>query len=422
MNNKWFRLDTAGLIFPAVMNNKWSNCFRLSATLKQDIDCEVLQVAVNDLKDRFSSMYVSLHKGLFWNYLESIKGQVTVQMDYAYPLTYMSKSQLKKAGIRVFYYKNRIAVEFFHSITDGTGARIYLCSLVGHYLKLKYGIDFEYNSLVIDPNTKISAEEVEDSFYSNTCDVQASRDKQEAYHLNGEPLDDDFNVLTSAIIPTDILINKAHEYDCTVTAFLCAIMAKSLIEIQNEEVYKKHQKPVKITVPINLRKLYNSKTLRNFVLTIYPGVDPRKGDYSLKELCDSFKHQIAFLATKQNMAAEISSNTVPQEIGLIKIAPLSIKHFVMSLVYNSSAEKSGSITLSNLGNTKLPKQLYDYIDHLEFVIGVQKSYSNNCAVISMNNKTCINMIRTIKESELERLFFTNLVKLNIPVKIDCNRG
>lgn len=31
MAKKWFRLDTAALIFPAIMNHKWSNAFRVSA-------------------------------------------------------------------------------------------------------------------------------------------------------------------------------------------------------------------------------------------------------------------------------------------------------------------------------------------------------------------------------------------------------
>lgn len=421
MNNKWYRLDTAGLIFPAIMNSKWSNVFRLSLTLKEKIDPDILQSAVAELENRFPTMYVSLHKGLFWNYLEKIKSPILVKTDYAYPLTYMSYRQLRKSCMRVFYFNNRIAVEFFHSITDGTGGRIYLCSLVAHYLKLKHNIKFKYNSLILNPNDDVDSAEVEDSFYKNSCDVQAPRKEESAYHLKGKQIDEDYNILTTAFIPTDVLIKIAHEYDCKVTPFLCAVMAKSIMEIQKTNRIKKYQKPVKVTVPINLRRLFNSKTLRNFILTINPGIDPRKGDYTIKELCDSFKHQIALMATKQNMAAAITANTVPQKFPLLKITPLSLKHFVMSLVYNAHGERYSSITISNLGNTVLPEEMNKYVDYMEFIIGAQKNYSNNCSVISINNTTCINMIRKIEESDLEQLFFSTLVELGIPVEVDCNR-
>lgn len=418
--NKWYRLDTAALIFPAIMNKRWSNVFRLSASLKDNIDQQILQEAVNQLEPRFPTMYVSLHRGLFWNYLEKIKSPIIVQEDFAYPLTYMSYWQVRKHCMRVLYFNNRIAIEFFHSITDGNGGRIYLCSLVAHYLKLKYGSEFDYNSLVLNPNDNVDVSEVEDSFHKHSCDVQAPRKEERAYHFKGEILSQEFNILTTAYIPSDILINKAHEYNCKVTPFLCAVMAKAFIEIQNRNTIRKEQKPVKVTVPVDLRRLYDSKTLRNFILTINPGIDPRKGDYTIQELCDSFKHQIAFMVTKQNMSAAITANTVPQRNIILKIVPLFIKHLVMSLVYATHGETYNTITISNLGNTKLPNEIKNYVKYIEFIIGPQKNYSNNCSIVSFNNTTCINMIRKIEESDVEQLFFSTLVELGIPVEIDCN--
>ena len=91
-NKGWIRLDTAALIFPATMNSKWSNVFRLSATLKEDIDPDILQKAVDDLRERFPSFYVGLKYGFFWCYLQRSKTNPKVQMDYSYPLTYMGKN------------------------------------------------------------------------------------------------------------------------------------------------------------------------------------------------------------------------------------------------------------------------------------------------------------------------------------------
>lgn len=61
-----------------------------------------------------------------------------------------------------------------------------------------------------------------------------------------------------------------------------------------------------------------------------------------------------------------------------------------------------------------------YVQRLEFIIGVQRSYPNNCAVTTYRGQTCVEMIRNIRESELERRFFSRLVELGIPVEIESN--
>ena len=121
MQKNWYRLDTAALIFPATAWRDWSNAFRVSANLFEAVDPEILQRAADDLRPRFPSFFVSLHKGVFWYYLEETSHGVQVRGDYAYPLTFMSSRELRRSCLRVLYYKNRIAVEFFHALTDGHG-------------------------------------------------------------------------------------------------------------------------------------------------------------------------------------------------------------------------------------------------------------------------------------------------------------
>lgn len=63
-----------------------------------------------------------------------------MQQDYAYPLVHMNYKELNRHCVRIMYYKNRIAVECFHSVTDGTGGMMYLENLVRRYLQLSCGI------------------------------------------------------------------------------------------------------------------------------------------------------------------------------------------------------------------------------------------------------------------------------------------
>ena len=142
---------------------------------------------------------------------------------------------------------------------------------------------------------------------------------------------------------------------------------------------------------------------------------------TLDELCRSIYHQLCALATPQNMAGMIAANVKPQQVTVLRLAPVFLKNFVMDQVYRASGERGGSINLSNLGSISLPSQMRPFVRRVEFIIGPQRSYHNNCSVASFGGRTYINMIRNIREAELERRFFSRLVELGIAVEIESNR-
>ena len=407
MQNNWYRLDTAALIFPAIARRDWSNAFRVSACLKDEVDVEILQQAVDALRPRFPSYYVTLRKGVFWYYLEESREPVKVQNDYAYPLTFMSSRELKHNCLRVLVYRNRIAVEFFHSLADGRGGSVYLCNLIACYLELKEAISIPCEGLIRDLSQTPPPEELEDSFLKNTAEVASGRKEERSYRLHGTREDRGFKTLTTGIVET--------------RALLAAVMTESIIAMQNKEKARRHQRPVKITIPVDLRRLYGSQTLRNFSLVLNIGVDPRYGDYTLEELCRSIYHQLCANATRQNMAGMIAANVQPQKQIVLRLAPVFIKNFVMNAVYRRSGESGGSLNISNITNLPLPEIMLRYIERMEFIIGPQRSYPNNCSVMSFGGKTYINMIRIIRQSELERRFFSRLVELGMAVEVECNR-
>ncbi|MBO4406069.1 MAG: hypothetical protein J5849_00075 [Clostridia bacterium] len=421
MQKKWYRLDTAGLIFPAIARRNWSNAFRFSATLSEEVDPALLKQALDDLKKRFPSFFVRLGMGFFWYYLEESRTPVPVIPDYAYPLTFMSRRELGKNCLRVLYYQNRVAVEFFHSLTDGHGGSVFLATLVARYLELKYGIRIPAEGAVRDLSEKPSPEETEDSFLRYAAGKAAPRETGRAYRLHGTRERNGFRHLTTGVVKTDSLLEAAHRFGVSATAFLAAVMAESVIAIEEEDLPYKKRHPVRITLPVDLRKLFGSSTLRNFVLTLDVGVDPRYGSYTLEELCRVIWHKLHAEATPQHMAGMIAANVEPQQITLLRLAPVVIKNPVMDLVYLRSGENGGCLNVSNLATLELPEAMIPYVERAEFIIGPQRSYPNNCSVLTYNGRTYINMIRNIRESELERRFFSRLVDLGIAVDIETNR-
>lgn len=418
MKRKWYKLDNAALIFPSIIKKGWSNAFRISVTLNETVDPIVLEKAINMMKKRFPTFFVCLRTGFFWFYLVENSKDIKPILDYAYPLTHMSRRDLAKSCIKVLYFENRIAVEFFHSVTDGNGGLIFVKNLTATYLSLKKGISIPLSDGLVDLDSAPLFDEINDAFRVHSAPTVKSRSETNSYMLKGTKEEDHFLHLVTGEIDTTSLLEVAHKYNASVTAFLSAIMIDSIIKIQRSK--KKRQKDVKVTIPINLRRLYGEKTLRNFILTLNIGVNPNLGEYSIQELCDIVSNSIKLEATPKLMSERIAANIHPQESKILRVVPLFFKVFAMRLVYNRYGERKGSINISNLGQVNVPKELKECVSRFEFIIGPQLMYPNNMSLCSYNGKTYIEMIRNIKEAELERVFFSKLVEEGLTVLIESN--
>ena len=422
MKRKWYRLDNAALIFPAIIRKNWNNVFRVSATLEEDVEPELLNRAIREMTQRFPTYFVRLRAGFFWYYLEETDEAVTARPDYAYPLTHMTRRELRRCCLRVLYYQNRIAVEIFHSVTDGTGGLIFLKNLAARYLELKYGEEYSHEAGVVDLTEESGAEERRDCFLQCGAEGTVGRAEPNAYRLSGEEETDGFRHITTGIVPTDVLLDKAHEQGATVTAYLAAVMGEAVADKQAEDGGTgRLARPVKITIPVNLRKVFGLETFRNFTLAVNIGFDPRLGEYSHEQVCRLMHHQLAAEVIPQRMAGRVTTNVRLQKNLLLRLMPLAVKRTAMRLVYAASGESKGCLNISNMGVVTLPTGMRERVKRFDFVIGVQYSYPNNCSVVSWQGKTYISMIRNIREAELERLFFSRLVELGIPVEIESNQ-
>ena len=421
MRKQWYRLDNAALIFPAIIRKNWNNVFRVSVTLREAVDPKILNRAIAELKPRFPTCFVRLRAGFFWYYLETVGEAPKAREDYAYPLTHMTKKELHTCCVRFLYYGNRIAAEFFHSVTDGTGGMALLQNLAAVYLEMKHGKRIPRTGMLVDPLETPKAEETRDCFLRCGAPGTIGRAEETAYRLAGTPEADGFRHIVTGIVPTETLLEKAHEQGVTVTAYLAATLAGAVGELQKEKGRTgKKAKPVKITIPVNLRKTFGMNTMRNFTLAVNLGYDPRLGDYTHGEICRLISHQLAAETIPQRMAGRVTKNVGLQQSMILRLVPLPVKRIAMRTVYALSGEKKGCLNLSNMGEIRIPEEMAEETERFEFIIGVQYSYPNNCSVVSFRGKTYINMIRSIRESELERLVFSRLVELGIPVEIESN--
>ena len=419
---RWMRLDNAAKIYPAAKRRGWTNYFRLSATLTEAVDTAVLRSALDVTVRRFPSIAVRLRRGVFWYYLEQIPKAPPVEEEKSYPLVHTPFDDVRKCAFRVLVYHSRIAVEFFHAVTDGTGGLIFLKTLVAEYLCQKYGVSIPAECGVLGRLEDPDEEELEDSYLRYAGDICASRKEQTAYHLSGTPEPDGFLNLTTMILSVDAVKACAARYHVSVTEFLAAAMLKAICELQAEQVPRRsRRKPVKVLLPVNLRRLFPSRTLRNFASYVTPEIDPRLGDYTFEEICSVVHYRMGLENDPRMMRAKFATNVASERSPILRIMPLFIKNIAMKAVFDAVGECKSCLCLSNLGAVQLPKEMAPYIARMDFIIGVQANAPHDCGVVSWNGSMYINFIRNIREPELEFHFFRVLQRLSLPVKVESNQ-
>ena len=419
---RWMRLYNAAKIYPAAKRRNWTNYFRLSATLTEEVDLNVLRAALDVTVRRFPSIAVRLRRGVFWYYLEEITKAPAIEEDKSYPLVHVPFDDVRKCAFRVLVYGRRIAVEFFHAVTDGTGGLIFLKTLVAEYLCQKYKITIPAGNGVLGRLEDPDPEELEDSFLRYAGDITASRAEQTAYHLSGTPEPDGFLNLTTLMLPVDAVKEKAKEFGVSVTEFIAAVMMKAISDLQAEKVPRRmRRKPVKVLLPVNLRSLFPSRTMRNFASYITPEIDPRLGEYSLAEICRIVHYRMGLENDPRMMAAKIATNVASERSAVLRVMPLFVKNIAMKAVFDLVGECKSCLCLSNLGLVKLPEEMAPYVTRMDFIIGVQAKAPHNCGVVSWNGTMYINMIRNIREPELESHFYRVLHTLGLPVKVESNQ-
>ena len=420
---RWFRLDNAAKIYPAARRSNWSNLYRQSVTLNEEIDKEVLQSALNVTAKRFPSIVARLRRGVFWYYLQQVEEAPKIREEYSYPMVYMNHKEMKQCAMRVIAYRNRIAIEVFHSLTDGHGAMVFLKNLVAEYLEQKHGISIPYEHGILDRRAEPRDEELEDCFPKIAGSVPISRRDTNAWHMSGIPENDGFLHLTCFKLPVKETLNAAHDYNSTMTVFLNAVMMMSLVNLQKEKVPDPNkQKRIKVLIPINLRSLFPHNTLRNFAMYTIPEIDPRLGEYTLGEICEVIRHKMGAEFTAKHMSRVIATNVNDEKNPIVRLIPLPIKNMIMKAIFDNTGEKKACLNFSNIGQVKIPEIMQKYVERFDCILGAQATAPYNCAMTSYGDTIYINFSRNTLDAELERHFYAVLQQLSIPVTVESNRN
>ncbi len=417
----WYKLDLSAIVYPTLQRRDFSSVYRLSVLLKEEVQPEVLQKALDMTLPRFPTYKAAIRKGLFWRYLEpNNRPGPFVQEDVKNPCQPMYFKANNRYLVRVYYFHNRIALEAHHSLGDGTGGMCVLQTLTATYLRLSGHKEIQNGGFVLDIDGAPEAEELEDAYmrYAN-AKVCPPRLQEKAYRVRGtaEPFYT-LNIVDGIMSVSQVLA-VAKKYHATMTEYLNAVLLHALLTKQMKET--RRLRPVKVAMPVNLRRFFPSGTLRNFITMIYPGVDPRLGDYTFEEIVVQVQNYMHYYINEKLLRGDITTNAATQRNPFIRVVPLFLKDLVVRTFYTKVQDRNSSAGLTNMGAMKVPEGMEPYIERFDIYMGQPFSRRTNCAIISFGDVLTINFASSIIEADVERYFFRKLVRDGIHVKIESNR-
>ena len=421
MEQFWYPLDNAAKIYPAITTDEVTSVFRISANLKTKINIHCLFKAVRTIEPRFPFYKVHLKKGLFWYYLESADSLTPIEVDNKGLCRRFSKDGFL---FRILAINNTLSVEFSHMLADGGGSFEYFKTLLVTYFELT-GIEKPSNFKYIKAESTPNPEEFEDAYnrYFQE-DVPALEKRPRAFHLPFTlRIKPHFDVLYAIVSASELKV-KAKEKEVSITEYLTAVYFSVLQDIwESLPAGSKHRrrKKIAIEVPLNLRKLYPSATMRNFTLFVMPEIDLSLGHYTFDEILKTVYHQMQLETDKKLVNKILALNVGGERNILVRSIPLFVKSIFMKYIYYAMGSNQYSGTLTNMGAIHFPEQLAEQIDcFLLTPPPPNKLIKMCCGVICLNDKLVISFCSIVKTKEFEKRFVQFLVKEGLHVKITTN--
>ena len=413
---RWRKLDNTAKLFPIISTKKISNIFRLSVVLKDDIEFDILQNSLEITLPNFKSFQVKLKKGFFWHYFEINNNKPIVEKELNYPCKYIDSTKNNGFLFRVSYFKKRINLEVFHSITDGNGAISFLKTLTYNYLSLiNVDIKIEKNNY----NDVCFFADNEDSYIKNyTKSSLKAYAAEKAFQLKGPKLPFTHLGVIQGHINLEQLLNLCHKKNVTISEYLTTLIIWSIYKENFNQSNSK--KPIKVYIPVNLRSFFNSTTNTNFfsfisIIADFKILNINTFDDLLINIKNQFKEKI----TKENLSKKISTNVAIEKKLLIRLVPLFIKKLGVKIGYFKS-KKNHTITLSNLGKIEVLDEFENYIENFSFLLSPSEPEKIKCSMCSYKNNLIFSFNSFFVDTYIQKYFFRYLSSEGIDIIIESN--
>ncbi len=411
----WRRLDNSAKIFPMSAGKRYSTVFRLSVLLKEEVQPENLKEAVIQTLERYKFFKVKMKSGFFWYYLEHNTKEPIVEEERDYPCKYIDPKTNNGYLFKVTYFKNKINIDIFHALTDGNSGTTFFREIVYTYLELihKEALKTENRQL-----RKLEYS-IEDSYIKNyDKKAKSNASGKIAYELKGKKIKLGAISVIHEIIDLEQLKEESKKNNATITQYLTAVL---MYAIYNQNYIKyKGKKPIKICIPVNLKKYFPSNTMSNFFSYITLVADMHNTEIDTFEKMLKFvKEEFEERLKEEEIIKTMSTNVKIGSNFFIKVVPLILKNILVRISY-IIIRKYTTITYSNIGRIGIIGDYKKYIDYFLMLIAPEPVEKIKCSSCSFENKMVFTFTSILDDNSIEREFYKFLTNRNIKVNIESN--
>lgn len=379
----FFEPDSAGIIYPYAASKKNSNVFRIEAEIDRNIEeCE-LKKAVSMIYKHFPSFFVQIKKYKSHYVLYNVNFCNIVEKETEQLCRPFVLENSEKPLIRVTYKENKIGVEAFHTVTDGHGLLMFLDGLLLAYCSVTNHIVYESLTQLFAENNE---KKTEDSFASkfSSRGGKSGRIGRYAHQIKFSGLNENLSFYETAA-RSSLLYYEAKKRGATVTQIIVSAYIYSILK--SEGLYR--GKPVSISVPVDMRKLFPSETLRNFSLFIIISVKPRKEGLTFDEILNQVKSQFCKKLNREKLAAAAHKNVSDIKSVAFRCAPLFLKKAALKFGYIYLGEKYYTSTVTSFGRINLSDELKNHVKAVRVILGQSPVNAFGCSVVSLGDTTRI---------------------------------
>jgi len=416
----WEKLDNAAKIYPSVTSKKSTNVYRVSVKLVEMVEPDLLQVALEKALEELPFFGVKLRKGFFWYYLERNFAKPMVSIDHRFPCASIDKFNANGFLFRLTYYNKMVNFDGFHVLTDGFGALYFIKTILLHYFKQKYPEQIKTDVLP-EIEDASSREFASDSFLRHWRESEevGKPYRPQAYRIKGVPLFNREIKVIHGIVSTKALLALAKEHDTTITIFLTAVLMYSIYK-ESFQYNMRKNRPIEISVPVNLRAYFDSSTLRNFFAVISTGMDfYQNRNIPFDEVLAFVKEDLKTKINREHLAAKIKYNVSAQQNIMLRAIPIPIKDLALKIIYKIG-EKSLTSTLTNMGRITVPEELEPFIDRFLIHVWVNDVQQKKIGMCSYKDQMVISFTSGIEETSIEYRFFKILTDYGLGVTVSTN--
>ncbi len=414
--DKWYQLDNAANIFPAVSNERNTNVFRLACELRENVDKVTLQQALEAAMKNYGHFRVVMRRGLFWFYLEQTDIEPKILFETTRPCGRIFYKHVKELLFTVSYYRRRINLEVFHSISDGSGAFGLLRAIVYHYLLLRYKREIPIPPPLdrMPPPTLGS----EDSFaYHYDPDGKQTPIVERAYTIGGTMLPSNSIGIISGTVPTKQMLSLAKANGATATAYLTALL---ICAIYRGLMPKRAlNRPIGVTIPVDLRGHFSSETSRNFFGVVDIRYSFAGKTFDFADVLQNVSAQLAEKIKPEALSKRMNYTMSAQKNIFARFTPLVLKNLVLGVVYRRS-ERATTTALSNLGRIVMPEEFTPYIYGFSCLLNPTPIHRVKLCISSFGDNFVMNFTSCIAETKAEKYFFRHLAENGVDVTITSN--